>query len=506
MNLINDVWIPVRRKNGEKIKIAPGQITEAIGTDKEITELAAVRPDFNGALIQFLIGLLQTTCAPKGNSDWLEWLNNPPLADELKSKFAPIAFAFNLDGDGPRFMQDFDLDNVDRKTKEEIEKLLIDAPGDQTLKQNKDLFIKRNRAEKLCWCCCAQALLTLQINAPSGGKGHRVGLRGGGPVNTIVLGDGLWQTLWNNVFLENEFAVLAMLTKTADADKFPWCASPRTSEKDRSTMPQDIHPAQIYWSMPRRIRLDFVDKQGKCDLCHEFGQLIEAYYTKPYGVKYDGFIHPLTPTYKNKDGMILPVHQHEALGYKHWLGYVQNTDSGSEPARVISAAFNRRLNNFRLWVFGYDMDNMKASCWYEGTMPVIFIENETQWKYYNSEIAMLIRAADRISDYLSKAVVKALNAGVFNTVRQRFWQETEPEFYRQIASLRDEIIQDKDGLDIRQKWYEELKKKAEAIFNDMSQAEMIEDINAERVAKAYNELRRNLHGKKLKIEILGLPK
>ena len=72
--------------------------------------------------------------------------------------------------------------------------------------------------------------------------------------------------------------------------------------------------------------------------------------------------------------------------------------------------------------------------------------------------------------------------------------------------MRDEVIQDKDGLNVRQKWYEDLKKKAEAIFDDMSQAEMIEDVNAERVAKAHNELRRNLYGKKLMIEILGLPK
>lgn len=506
MNLINDVWIPVRRKNGEKIKIAPWQTTEDIGTDKEIIELAAVRPDFNGALIQFLIGLLQTTCAPKGNSDWRAWLNRPPSSEELKNKFAPIAFAFNLDADGPRFMQDLTIEKENKKTKEEIEKLLIDAPGEQTLKQNKDLFIKRHRIKQLCLSCSAQALLTLQINAPSGGKGHRVGIRGGGPVNTIVLGDGLWQTLWSNVILEDEFVVLAMPAKMADADRFPWCGQTRTSEKDKATTLQDVHPAQIYWSMPRRIRLDFVDKQGKCDLCHEFGQLIESYYTTPYGVKYDGFIHPMTPTYKNNDDMILPAHQHEAIGYKHWLGYVQNTDEGNTSARVISTAFNRRLNNFRLWAFGYDMDNMKACCWYEGVMPVIFIDNETQWKHYNSEIGMLIRAADTVSGYLSKAVVKALNAGVFNAIRQRFWQETESEFYLQIAFLRDEIIQDKDGLDVRRSWHNHLVKKALDIFDDMSQAEMIEDVNAERVAKAYNELRKNLYGRKLKIDILGLPK
>jgi hypothetical protein len=149
---------------------------------------------------------------------------------------------------------------------------------------------------------------------------------------------------------------------------------------------------------------------------------------------------------------------------------------------------------------------MKACCWYEGIMPVVFIDNERQWKHYNSEIAILIHAADTVSDFLSKAVVKALNASVFNAVRQRFWQETEPEFYCQIASLRDEIIQDRNGIDIRRAWHKYLAGKSVDIFDDMSQAEMIEDVNSERVAKAHAELLKNLYGKKLKIEILGLPK
>lgn len=95
---------------------------------------------------------------------------------------------------------------------------------------------------------------------------------------------------------------------------------------------------------------------------------------------------------------------------------------------------------------------------------------------------------------------------VFNDAKQRFWQETELEFYCQIAFLRDEITQDKDGFDIRRAWHNRLVKKALEIFDDMSQAEIIEDVNAERVAKAYNELRKNLCGKKLMIEILGLSK
>lgn len=530
MNLINDAWIPVRNKNGEKTKIAPWQVTEEIGIDKEIIELAAVRPDFNGALIQFLIGLLQTTCAPKGNSDWCKWLNNPPLAGELKSKFAPIAFAFNLDGDGPRFMQDLTIGKEAPKA-ETIEKLLIDAPGESTLEQNKDLFIKRNRIKQLCLFCGAQALLTLQVNAPEGGRGHWAGLRGGGPVSTIVLDNNLWRTLWCNVLNANEFAAFGTAEKNDNTDKFPWLEKTRVSsaqtwkgenskkEKTYSNTftSQDVNPAHIYWAVSRRIRLCINKKECICDLCHETGQQITMYYTKPYGAKYIGFIHPLSPSYK-KEASLFSVHQHEALGYKHWLGYVHNTDEGSEPARVVAASYGRHLDNFRLWAFGYDMKQDKSRCWHEGVMPVIFIENERQWKHYNSEVAILIRVANEVSDLLSYAISDAMKEKkkkkkdknytrkIKAGVSQRFWQETEPDFYRQIAILRNEVIQDKDGLSIRRAWHKHLVGKSLDIFNDMSQAEMIDDVNAERVAKAHNELLKNLYGKKLTIDILGLPK
>ncbi len=505
MNLINDVWIPVRRKNGEKLKIAPWQITEGFGTDKEIVELATVRPDFNGALIQFLIGLLQTTCAPKGNSDWRKWLNNPPLADELKSKFAPISFAFNLDGTGPRFMQDLTIEKEEPKV-ETIEKLLIDCPGGAALEKNTDFFVKRSCQANLCLDCGAQALIAMQLNSPEGGSGHFTGLRGGGPVTTIIAGVTLWEAVWFNVLDVNEFNGIANCLKNDNKDLFPWMGETRKGNIQITTT-QDINPAQIYWPMPRRIRLVFQHNESICVLCgQETKNFVDAYYSKTYGVKYKGVAHPLTPTYI-KDNEVLSKHQREAVGYKFWSSYVYgDSDEQSSPAKIVRTAMVRCIDNIRMYAFGYNMDKNKPKCWYEGVMPVVFIENETQWKHYNSEIAKLIRAADTVSGYLSKAVVKSLNAGVFNIVRQRFWQETETEFYRQIAFLRGEIMQDKDGLEVRQKWYEELKKKAEAIFDDMSQAEMIEDVNAERVTRAHNELRKNLYGKKLKIDILGLPK
>ena len=139
-------------------------------------------------------------------------------------------------------------------------------------------------------------------------------------------------------------------------------------------------------------------------------------------------------------------------------------------------------------------------------MPVVFIEDATQWRIYTADISILIMAADVVSDHLSKAIVRALRSAVFNEVRQRLWHETEEEFYRQIACSRDYVVRAEDNLDVRKEWHAYLLKISRKIFNEMSQADMIGDVNAERIAKAYNGLMKNLKGKKLMTDILGLPK
>jgi CRISPR system Cascade subunit CasA len=204
MNLIDDAWIPIRRKSGEEARIAPWGVTIRYGDDR-IVALAAPRPDFNGALIQFLIGLLQTTCAPDSPHTWREWLHNPPMPEELRTKFQPVAYAFELDSKDQRFMQDTQLKLEGVKEATPIGALLIDVPGANTIQRNTDHFIKRSGVEKLCSSCTAAALFTLQTNAPSGGQGHRTGLRGGGPLTTLILGDVLWQTAWLNVLESTAF-------------------------------------------------------------------------------------------------------------------------------------------------------------------------------------------------------------------------------------------------------------------------------------------------------------
>ncbi|MDH5510595.1 MAG: type I-E CRISPR-associated protein Cse1/CasA, partial [Nitrospinota bacterium] len=372
-NLIHEEWIPVKRESGKAQKIAPYQITS--GPEDPIIAFNAPRPDFNGALAQFMIGLLQTTAAPEDEGEWEEWFNDPPAPEELKKKFATVEHAFNLGGDGPRFMQDYSLTDGEQK---EINVLLLETPGAKALKENTDHFIKRNSLNRECMACCAISLFALQTNAPSGGAGHRTSLRGGGPLTTLIAGERTWQTIWLNVIGGDEFANLpGNMSLEDDIYKFPWLAATRTSEAKTGadTFPEHAHPVQMFWATPRRIRINLNSRtQGECNLCGESSDFnVTSFITKNYGVNYEGaWTHPLSPHRKQKDGLILPLHANPGgLSYRNWLGlaYADN-ENAVEPANVIHHYFNSaryiESSSYKLWAFGYDMEKMKARCWYEG--------------------------------------------------------------------------------------------------------------------------------------------
>jgi len=264
MNLLNEPWMPVRRRDGSLKWIAPHQIS-----DPDIVAFDADRPDFNGALAQFSIGLLQTLTPVDSPIVWKQLFANPPDAAMLESWFTPAAAAFEFDGKGARFMQDRSLKS-DEGTVNEIGALFIESPGDSTLEKNIDHFVKRGQVAAICQNCVASALLTLQINAPAGGAGYRTGLRGGGPLTTLIVSQqqqSLWDDLWLNVRERSVFlAQGGDSTKTAEHFTFPWLADIGKIQKEGGeTAPIQVHPAHLYWAMPRRIRIDFDNVSvGEC--------------------------------------------------------------------------------------------------------------------------------------------------------------------------------------------------------------------------------------------------
>jgi len=275
MNLITDRWIPVIRQNGLPDTIVPWQIVDA---DNPVIEINAPRPDFQGALYQLLIGLLQTCFSPEDEEQWLDYWQEMPEPEALQADFEKVAFAFELDSPGgASFMQEHPdtvthveaFDNADWLP---IEDLIGGALSDNTRKGNKDLFVKSGQIELISPYWAALALFNMQITGVLAWGQHRLGLRGNAPLTTLIMPDEkqqstLWQKLWLNIIHQEDIDLMpGDINKNEFPNIFPWLAKTRISPNKEPTSPSDAHPLQHYWPMPRRIKLRVETVDSVCNL------------------------------------------------------------------------------------------------------------------------------------------------------------------------------------------------------------------------------------------------
>ena len=509
-NLINAAWLPVRRRSGAVESIQPWRVTDGIAEDPFVA-FAWPRPDFNGAAHEFLIGLLSTAAAPEDDEAWEDWWQIPPAPDVLRERFLTVAHAFDLDGPGPRFLQDLDpLEDAENK---EIAALLIDAPGAKTLRDNADLFVKRGGMLVLSRAAAAMALFTLSAYAPSGGAGHRTSLRGGGPMTTLIVNDHenygvtLWGRIWPNVESERQIGRRVVEDDGSDGfgATFPWLLPTRTSnpkEAGRLTTAADVHSLQVYWGMPRRIRLLFENAQNRpCSLTDAHDSVIvTSYRTRNYGTNYsEGFEHPLSPYYRQKEGSVkLPVHPRPGgVSYRLWPGLaIPSGDGLREPAQVLRHWPQRatRRGQTRLTMFGYDMDNMKARAWIESEMPFWFLSDSTSREWLEQFIIRVTAGADGVGRLLTGAVKSALYdrpsdaTGDYGFIAERFYRETEGSFYAVMREAVASIQNDPDGDDptvsTREKWAPIVAGAALRLFDEYAPADGLEDRDMHRHVKA----------------------
>lgn len=447
-SLISEPWLPVVRRCSGAGLIRPAQIVESSKTDPVIA-INWPRADFRLATLEFLIGLLAVACPPETSRDWEKRYTTPPDLATLDAAFAPFADIFNLDGDGPRFMQDFEPLAAEPN---DISTLLVEAPGEQSIKKNTDLLNKRGRVQTLSRATAAIALYTLQTYAPAGGAGNRTGLRGGGPLTTLVLpskNPTLWQILWANV-PEGQ-----AVPPTDWPRIFPWLTKTLTSENDRKVSPGDEkNDPLVFWGTPRRIRLVFETNTtaAACDLTGQTDEMmVTGWVQRPNGANYasESFYHPLTPRYKPKpkDPVSLPVHPQPAgIGYKDFVGLLfKQADGTAIPAACIDYYVTHRWRaiggEWRLFAAGYDMDNMKARGFVEAELPV-FLGEDAQDR--TQAISQLIDGAETVAGLLRLAVRNALFSSgakpdalalLFTTLRARFWNDSEPHFYKAMKCL-----------------------------------------------------------------------
>jgi len=457
-------------------------------------------------------------------------------------------------------MQEFSMRPTGKENElRDVRALLIDAPGEATLLENRDHFVKRGVVQAMCFHCSAIGLFTLQIHAPNGGRGHVPSLRKGGEITTLIAFTdantgpraALWRDVACNVLDTPTFKSMCDAGKVDPAHTFPWLAALDSLQRaGGQTWPRDVHPSHQFWPMPRRIRLDFDDvRAGACDVCGEAtSSLITRYFTWPSGLNYNGeskeekfqrkepgasskqkrsafpnWQHPLSPYLKQAAKTVPATLGDGGPTYRHWLGWaVGSRRGGAEvlPAAAVSAFHSSRLvpGQVRLWVFGYVMDNMKARCWYETTFPLFDLPVGTDRSAESPELIVamvepLIAAAEAVAQYLRFAVRDAWFGngearGDLGFVEASLWNLTERDFFavveQAIALSREHGRAAFDQTEpLRRAWLDTLRRSALRLFDEVAASGRVEAGNPGKLAAAHRTLRGQLYGDKL-LAALGL--
>ena len=507
-NLLSTPWIEVRRASGACGVVRSCDVTGHF-QDDPIVALNFPRPDWNAALTEFLIGLCYLILAPDDEEEWAELFIAPPPPDALQAKLAPFVSAFDFDGDGPCAYQDFDpLVKLESKA---LSSLLIDAPGENALRNNSDLFIKRDGVKSLNLAYAAAALITLQTYAPSGGAGHRTSMRGGGPLTTLLsprrsgsTASTLWDRIWVNVPNKDDDA-----PKPKSESIFPWLTPTRTSVNNEMVIGADSRSALAFFACPRRIRLEFA-ANVICDLSGHIGEGVTGFRTQNYGANYLYWRHPLSPYRADKKSGDLPIHPNSGSSdygdWRAWWGF----DGQSAKPITLWKARRQQISSLidpsdGIEAFGFDMDNMKARQWLNASFPWIPI-HEASASALKEGIEQAIQAADcsakalgrnaKIAIYGQRQGIDGpyrlpenLSMDAFKEPSERLWRDSEADFKTHLQSLQDRL---KDGSaqtsDLNEQWLQTLKHHAMRIFDESVDIDGLTNADPRRLLWARDRL------------------
>lgn len=487
MNLIIDRRIPVIRRDGTREKISPTQLTSK--PKNPIIAIASSRADFDAMYTLWLVGLVQTFLSPENDKKWEELLKNPPSEEELSSIFDDSFF--NMDGNGPQFMQDLNPKEMIKKFS--VSSLLFESPGELTVREGRDLFQQEGTVKTLCPSCTAIALYTRQANNTMKGQGYVTPGRSGAraPVTTLIKGDTLWKTIWLNVLNKKDFFALGGNPKKAI---FPWTEKTVDSQKKDRVSLNDKHPAYCFWEMPLRYNVLFEEADTACDICGTSEKkMVTHVMAKNYGNKVIDPRHTLSPSMDGKEGIMFRgcTYPYSNTDYTALISYLIPSE-GRYIAKNVKNFLTKRktpVSSFplfppdvSLWIFGYMLEKAKYYGWVETTCPFPDIKGKEEL------IAGVIDTANKIAwitEYNVKRMRLSRSAMARNNiiaVRENFFSMTEIDFFM--------LLDDSDV----EAWLSKVVKKAFYVFDKFMddkkiglqfyfKLQMLEEINKYAVEK-----------------------
>lgn len=459
MNLITDKWIDVVREDGSYDTIAPHQIAEQ---ENPPVDFDGGLPSIDGGYILFLIHLMQTVGPPSDDMEWQGGFTDPPTPEELSTVFQKVAYAFDVDGDGYRYMQAppettfrkgvFDsLSDNRKKGKNGIPMLLCGSASDnkwaQTIFGIKNLYPDpiplKHASAMLTW---AMASGKTNVFGQSGAN-----LRKNGCVNAVVMGTNLWETVWANVLPEPDFYEYVMNqdpeTSRPEEFEFPWMQQDFNSASVQYGR-EDFNPRTLLWYMPS---WNWFEVEG------DYVSDVAGVPTGKGNAK-EGWRHPLSGFDPNRSDPN-PMRLSKDLNVDSWvkIRFPKSNDGGAQMPEVMRRVVTSHRGvpapireTDSVWILATVVDGIaKATFNVNDIMPLMVCE-----RGLNEDLKGLAR---RMKSYTGAALTKwnnavtranmALGSGVDFRDKIDLWAKVEPQFIHVLDTYRHSLENEEDPVD-----------------------------------------------------------
>lgn len=287
MNLLKDPWIPVRADGGTG--------TFCLLTYQQLLcesgnwQVSLPRDDLELACVQLLVCMTQVMFLPEDDKTLRARISKTLLPDEFAAGISPCCDWFDLDHPTQPFMQSRKV--TGKLTS--VQKLLPGLPEKTSTAPGAHCFFNEvTEVRYISGAVAAIALFNQATNCPSFGGGFKGSLRGGAPITTLVYGNGLCKTIWQNVLTRKriEQRQIAMLG----------------FDKDQPTWVKPIQETTINWNeiglvrglfwQPARVELVKPEMVASCDVlggkavpvyagfrCEKFSFTVNGVWPHPHG-------------------------------------------------------------------------------------------------------------------------------------------------------------------------------------------------------------------------------
>lgn len=425
MNLLIDDWIPVQHQGFFK------QISlKALLTSDEPWQVSLPRDDMEMACLQLLVSLTQVLFIPLDAKELKARIGKPVTEDDYKDAVEGKLEWFGMDHPESPFMQ---VRGVKATELTDMAKLFAGLTGSTS-----STFVNEpNLAGTLCSSCAALGLFNQALNCPGFGGGFKASLRGSVPISTLILGDDLRDTLWQNV-----------LCKTVLDDVMPWHETNKNEKpnwvdlvksKDKVAAHETGLLRGLFWQ-PAHIELVREEGRGSCDCCGKEAQRYIGFKKEKFVYEFNGvWPHPHGPrVYKLARGMREEKFSSFTTNAPSWTllnQFLIQEDlerEGRTPAPVITQARDLVINNGTLHLMVGDYRNNQASI-LERRHELFSIARE--WENNDALIARIVQTGLAYKTELRKKLY-----GFFKATGAAIQDQAEHRFYRQSESLVHDML------------------------------------------------------------------